>query len=122
MSLMPMPSLRYDMTEKSSRDGEKQVEQFVVLLTVAALHDLQQQHHHRHRSLCVFFLLVVDNVPLRPHHGFTGGEANRFIREVWGLQGAAYLVIALRYFSRIHSLGCRKLALDDLLMFFSIVC
>ncbi|KAK3352509.1 hypothetical protein B0T25DRAFT_186916 [Lasiosphaeria hispida] len=44
-------------------------------------------------------------------------EANRFIREVWGLQGAAYLVVGLRYASRIHSLGWSKLAWDDTLMF-----
>ncbi|KAK0714757.1 hypothetical protein B0H67DRAFT_221609 [Lasiosphaeris hirsuta] len=43
-------------------------------------------------------------------------EANRFIREVWGLQGAAYLVVGLRYSSRIHTLGWSKLAWDDTLM------
>ncbi|KAK0645455.1 hypothetical protein B0T16DRAFT_314222, partial [Cercophora newfieldiana] len=48
-------------------------------------------------------------------------EANRFIREVWGLQGAAYLVVGLRYFSRIHSMGWRKLAWDDALMFLAIL-
>jgi len=37
-------------------------------------------------------------------------ESNRFIREVLGLQGAAYLVIGLRYFYRIHSMGWKKLA------------
>ena len=48
-------------------------------------------------------------------------EANRFIREVWGLQVAAYLVVGLRYFSRIHTLGWKKLAWDDALMFLAIV-
>ncbi|KAK0617798.1 hypothetical protein B0T17DRAFT_496331 [Bombardia bombarda] len=47
--------------------------------------------------------------------------AQAFIREVWGLQGAAYVVVGLRYFSRIHLLGWRKLALDDLLMFLSVL-
>jgi len=48
-------------------------------------------------------------------------EARRFIREVWGLQGAAYLVVGLRYFSRIRQLGWAKLSIDDVLMFLSIV-
>ncbi|KAK3687197.1 hypothetical protein B0T22DRAFT_497754 [Podospora appendiculata] len=43
-------------------------------------------------------------------------EARRFIREVWGLQGTAYVVVGLRYYSRIHTLGWRKLAPDDVLM------
>ncbi|GJC87296.1 hypothetical protein ColLi_10134 [Colletotrichum liriopes] len=43
-------------------------------------------------------------------------EADRFIREVWGLQGAAYLVVGLRYYSRASTLGWRKFAWDDALM------
>jgi len=51
-----------------------------------------------------------------------GETENRFIRELWGLQGAAYLVVGLRYFSRIHSEGWSKLAWDDALMFMATVC
>ncbi|KAI1101463.1 hypothetical protein F4804DRAFT_347672 [Jackrogersella minutella] len=40
-----------------------------------------------------------------------------FIREVWGLQGAAYLVVILRYYNRIATLGWRCLAWDDTIMF-----
>ncbi|OLN96859.1 hypothetical protein CCHL11_02418 [Colletotrichum chlorophyti] len=43
-------------------------------------------------------------------------EAQRFIREVWGLQGAAYAVVGLRYYSRLSTLGWRKFAWDDALM------
>ncbi|WQF89917.1 hypothetical protein CDEST_14931 [Colletotrichum destructivum] len=43
-------------------------------------------------------------------------EADRFIREVWGLQGVAYLVVGLRYYSRISTLGWQKFAWDDALM------
>ncbi|KAK3324783.1 hypothetical protein B0T19DRAFT_465018 [Cercophora scortea] len=48
-------------------------------------------------------------------------DARRFIREVWGLQGVAYVVVGLRYYSRIHTLGWRKLALDDALMLMAII-
>ncbi|EGO59999.1 hypothetical protein NEUTE1DRAFT_80603 [Neurospora tetrasperma FGSC 2508] len=48
-------------------------------------------------------------------------EAARFVREAWGLQGAAYIVVILRYFSRIRQLGWRKLALDDFLMFAALI-
>lgn len=48
-------------------------------------------------------------------------EAARFVREAWGLQGAAYIVVILRYFSRIRQLGWRKLALDDFFMFGALV-
>ncbi|ROW00012.1 hypothetical protein VPNG_08351 [Cytospora leucostoma] len=40
-------------------------------------------------------------------------EAQEFINEVWGLQGVAYLALALRYYSRITTLGWRKFSLDD---------
>lgn len=50
-----------------------------------------------------------------------GETENGFIRELWGLQGAAYLVVGLRYFSRIHSEGWSKLAWDDALMFMATV-
>ncbi len=47
--------------------------------------------------------------------------ANKFITEVWGLQGAAYLVVCLRYYSRISTLGWRKLAWDDFIMLLAVV-
>ncbi|KUI65764.1 hypothetical protein VM1G_02258 [Cytospora mali] len=43
-------------------------------------------------------------------------EAQEFINEVWGLQGVAYLVLVLRYYSRLVTLGWRKFALDDLII------
>lgn len=43
-------------------------------------------------------------------------EAQEFINEVWGLQGVAYLVLGLRYYSRIVTLGWHKFALDDYLI------
>ncbi|KAK5658179.1 hypothetical protein OQA88_2152 [Cercophora sp. LCS_1] len=47
------------------------------------------------------------------------GEAERFILEVWILQGTAYLMVGLRYFNRIHSMGFSGLTWDDLLMLFA---
>ncbi|KAI2776516.1 hypothetical protein F4815DRAFT_341119 [Daldinia loculata] len=44
-----------------------------------------------------------------------------FIREVWGLQGTAYLVVILRYYSRFSILGWRSRAWDDAIMFLAIV-
>ncbi|KAI0117442.1 hypothetical protein F4814DRAFT_448443 [Daldinia grandis] len=44
-----------------------------------------------------------------------------FIREVWGLQGTAYLIVALRYYSRFSTLGWQSLAWDDAIMFLAIV-
>ncbi|KAM0427894.1 hypothetical protein ACHAPT_007353 [Fusarium lateritium] len=41
--------------------------------------------------------------------------ANSFIQEVWGLQGVAYLVVGLRYYSQLSSFG-RKIQWDDILM------
>lgn len=43
-------------------------------------------------------------------------EAQEFINEVWGLQGVAYLVLILRYYSRVVTLGWGKFALDDYLI------
>ncbi|KUI60976.1 hypothetical protein VP1G_08129 [Cytospora mali] len=43
-------------------------------------------------------------------------EAQEFINEVWGLQGVAYLVLGLRYYARLVTLGWRKFALDDLMI------
>jgi hypothetical protein len=43
-------------------------------------------------------------------------EAQKFIDEVWGLQSVAYVVLVLRYYSRIATLGWGKLALDDILI------
>ncbi|KAK6948123.1 hypothetical protein Daesc_009887 [Daldinia eschscholtzii] len=44
-----------------------------------------------------------------------------FIREVWGLQGTAYLVVALRYYSRFSIMGWHSLAWDDAIMFLAVV-
>ncbi|KAI0850376.1 hypothetical protein F5Y00DRAFT_260674 [Daldinia vernicosa] len=44
-----------------------------------------------------------------------------FIREVWGLQGTAYLIVALRYYSRFSILGWQSLAWDDAIMFLAVV-
>ncbi|OBS24494.1 hypothetical protein FPOA_05035 [Fusarium poae] len=41
--------------------------------------------------------------------------ANAFIQEVWGLQGAAYLIVGLRYYSQFSSFG-RRIQWDDVLM------
>lgn len=51
-----------------------------------------------------------------PTCAMSAAEAERFIKEVWGLQGAAYLVVGLRYYSRGATLGWRKFAWDDALM------
>lgn len=48
-------------------------------------------------------------------------EAQKFINEVWGLQGVAYLIVVLRYYSRIVTLGWGRLALDDYLIAFATV-
>ncbi|RFN49049.1 integral membrane protein pth11-like protein [Fusarium flagelliforme] len=41
--------------------------------------------------------------------------ANAFIQEVWGLQGAAYFIVGLRYYSQFTSFG-RRFQWDDVLM------
>jgi hypothetical protein len=46
--------------------------------------------------------------------------ANAFIQEVWGLQGAAYLIVGLRYYSQFSSFG-RRIQLDDVLMLLATV-
>jgi hypothetical protein len=46
--------------------------------------------------------------------------ANSFIQEVWGLQGVAYLVVGLRYYSQFTSFG-RRLQWDDILMLLATV-
>ncbi|KAI1759234.1 hypothetical protein GGR53DRAFT_166490 [Hypoxylon sp. FL1150] len=48
-------------------------------------------------------------------------EAQAFIKEVWGLQGAAYLVVGLRYYSRFVNMGWRGLAWDDFIMLLAIL-
>lgn len=58
----------------------------------------------------------------RSHHSMSSDEAQNFIDEVWGLQGVAYLVLLLRYYSRIVTLGWGKLALDDFLIALATVC
>ena len=40
--------------------------------------------------------------------------ANAFIREVWGLQGAAYAILGIRYFAQVTFK--RRVAWDDLFM------
>ena len=40
--------------------------------------------------------------------------ATRFLREIWGLQGAAYAVLAMRYYA--HCMFSRPLAWDDAFM------
>ncbi|KAI1376415.1 hypothetical protein F4677DRAFT_91500 [Hypoxylon crocopeplum] len=44
-----------------------------------------------------------------------------FIREVWGVQGVAYLVVALRYCSRFSTLGWHSLAWDDAIMLLAVL-
>lgn len=51
----------------------------------------------------------------------TTSPEQKFISEVWGLQGTAYVVVALRYYSRFTVLGWRCLAWDDILMLLAIV-
>ncbi|KAI1142641.1 hypothetical protein F5Y05DRAFT_420553 [Hypoxylon sp. FL0543] len=48
-------------------------------------------------------------------------EETAFTQEVWGLQGTAYLVVALRYYNRISTLGWRSLASDDAIMFLAVI-
>ncbi|KAI0189224.1 hypothetical protein F4808DRAFT_467553 [Astrocystis sublimbata] len=43
-------------------------------------------------------------------------EANRFVGELWSLQGTAYLVILLRYYAKISISGFRGLSWDDAFM------
>lgn len=44
-------------------------------------------------------------------------QAQDFIQEVWGLQGAAYLVVCVRYYHQISTYGLRSVSGDDFLMF-----
>lgn len=46
--------------------------------------------------------------------------ANAFIQEVWGLQGAAYFIVGLRYYSQFSSFG-RRIQWDDILMLLATV-
>lgn len=46
-------------------------------------------------------------------------EAARFIRELWGLQGAGYAVLILRYLT--HFMFGRPFAWDDFLMLLATV-
>ncbi|KAK3947609.1 hypothetical protein QBC32DRAFT_270442 [Pseudoneurospora amorphoporcata] len=48
-------------------------------------------------------------------------ESARFLKECWSLQAVAYMVVGLRYFSRIRQLGWGKLAMDDGLMFLALL-
>ena len=47
--------------------------------------------------------------------------AQNFIQEVWGLQGAAYLVVCVRYYYQISNKGLRSISGDDVLMFIATV-
>lgn len=46
----------------------------------------------------------------------SAAAAQRFISEVWGLQGTAYLVVALRYFARVKKFGWGVLGWEDFVM------
>ncbi|KAI1412539.1 hypothetical protein F5Y13DRAFT_190135 [Hypoxylon sp. FL1857] len=48
-------------------------------------------------------------------------EEQSFVQEVWGLQGTAYLVAALRYYNRLSTFGWRNLAPDDAIMFLAVI-
>ncbi|KAI1335987.1 hypothetical protein F5Y15DRAFT_427541 [Xylariaceae sp. FL0016] len=48
-------------------------------------------------------------------------EAQKFIQEVWGLQGTAYIIVALRYYNKLSTVGWRNLAWDDFLMFLAVL-
>ncbi|KAI5927594.1 hypothetical protein F4810DRAFT_271739 [Camillea tinctor] len=48
-------------------------------------------------------------------------QAQLFIQEVWGLQGTAYLIVALRYYSKITTVGVHNFAWDDALMFLAVL-
>lgn len=47
----------------------------------------------------------------------SAAEAAEFVNEVWGLQGVAYAVVALRYYARISKMGWKSLGWDDTMMF-----
>lgn len=47
--------------------------------------------------------------------------AQNFIKEVWGLQGTAYLVVGLRYYSRFVHSGWGGLVWDDAIMLAAVV-
>ncbi|KAI0385732.1 hypothetical protein F5Y04DRAFT_291184 [Hypomontagnella monticulosa] len=44
-----------------------------------------------------------------------------FIREVWGLQGVAYLIVALRYYNRFSIMGWHSLSWDDGIMLLAVI-
>lgn len=48
-------------------------------------------------------------------------EAEAFISEVWGLQGSAYLVVTLRYYSRVKKFGWDVLGWEDFFMLLATV-
>lgn len=43
-------------------------------------------------------------------------DGQAFLREVWALQATAYVIVSLRYYQRISTLGWHKLAWDDAFM------
>lgn len=51
----------------------------------------------------------------------SAAEAQAFISEVWGLQGTAYLVVTLRYYSRVYKFGWDVLGWEDFFMLLATV-
>lgn len=49
-------------------------------------------------------------------------EGEAFIKEVWGLTGAAIIFVFLRYYARVRAVGFKGLTGDDYLMFPATVC
>ncbi|KAK4205414.1 hypothetical protein QBC40DRAFT_320139 [Triangularia verruculosa] len=45
----------------------------------------------------------------------------KFLRELWFLQGTAYLIVILRYVSRVRTVGLEGLSWDDIIMAFTTV-
>lgn len=56
-----------------------------------------------------------------PPPPMSAAEAQEFISEVWGLQGAAYGVLCVRYYARISTAGWGGLAWDDFCMLLATV-
>ncbi|KAI1390336.1 uncharacterized protein F4822DRAFT_401579 [Hypoxylon trugodes] len=48
-------------------------------------------------------------------------EAKAFIQEVWGLQGTAYFVVGLRYYTKLKIMGWHKFSWDDFIMFLAVL-
>lgn len=48
--------------------------------------------------------------------------AQKFISELWSLQGVSYAIVAARYYTRINHIGWRGLQWDDAVMGLATVC